>query len=129
MTTTRGLIVDIFSRYRLPLSDEKALQAQIAAMLELEKIPFVREVRLDAEGKDIVDFIAGEGACLQPLQPACAIEVKIGGSRRAIFRQIERYCAHPQVSEIVLATNVPMSLPIEIGGKRTAIAHLGRSWL
>lgn len=125
--TARKLIVGIFARYRLPLSDEKDLQTKIAEMLTLEKVPFAREVRLDDH--DIVDFMAGEGACLQPLQPACAIEVKIGGSRRAIFRQIERYCAHPQVSEIVLATNVPMSLPIEIGGKRTAIAHLGRSWL
>lgn len=125
----RQLIVDIFGRYRLPLSDEKDLQAKIAEMLALEKVPFVREVRLDGEGRDIVDFMVGPGATLQPLEAACAIEVKIGGSRRAIFRQIERYCEHPSVAEIVLATNVPMSLPFEVKGKRTAIAHLGRSWL
>jgi hypothetical protein len=127
MTSTRALIVDIFSRYRLPLSDEKDLQAKIAEMLALEKVPHVREVRLDDH--DIVDFMVGPGASLQPLEPACAIEVKIGGSRRAIYRQLERYCAHPQVTEIVLATNVPMNLPFEINGKRTAVANLGRGWL
>ncbi|WP_445222233.1 hypothetical protein ACKWRH_21495 [Bradyrhizobium sp. Pa8] len=125
--TTRKLIVDLFARYRLPLSDEKALQAAIEQVLTMELVPFAREVRLD--DKDIVDFMAGEGATLQPLAPACAIEVKIGGSRRAIYRQIERYCAHLQVAEIVLATNVPMSLPFDVNGKPTAIAHLGRSWL
>ncbi len=127
--STRQLIVDIFARYRLPLSDEKALQAAIGEVLGMEHVPFVREVRLDGEGKDIVDFMAGPGALLQPLEPACAIEVKIGGSRRAIYRQIERYCAHAQVAEIVLATNVPMSLPFEVLGKRTAVAHLSRGWL
>lgn len=127
--TTRQLIAEIFSRYRLPLSDEKALQVQIALMLEMERVPFVREVRLDADGKDVVDFMAGAGADLQPLAPCCAIEVKIGGSRRAIYRQIERYCAHPQVAEIVLATSVVMNLPHEVLGKPTAIVHLGRSWL
>lgn len=125
--STRQLIVDIFARYRLPLSDEKALQEAIGKVLEMELVPFAREVRLD-DG-DIVDFMAGPGATLQPLTAACAIEVKIGGSRRAIYRQIERYCAHGCVAEIVLATNVPMSLPFEVLGKRTAIAHLGRSWL
>jgi hypothetical protein len=127
MTTTRAMIVDIFARYRLPLSDEKDLQAKIAEMLALEKVPHVREVRLDDH--DIVDFMVGDSATLQPLEPACAIEVKIGGSRRAIYRQLERYCAHPQVAEIVLATNVPMNLPFEINGKRTAVANLGRGWL
>ena len=127
--TTRAEIVDLFARYRLPLSDEKALQASMAEVLTAHRVPFVREVRLDDDGKDIVDFMAGRGADLQPLTPCCAIEVKIGGSRRAIYRQIERYCAHPQVAEIVLATSVVMNLPREIEGKPTAIIHLGRSWL
>jgi hypothetical protein len=127
--TTRAMIVDLFARYRFPLSDEKALQAAMAEVLASYRVPHVREVRLDDEGKDIVDFMAGEGADLQPLAPCCAIEVKIGGSRRAIFRQVERYCAHPQVAEIVLATSVVMNLPREVLGKPTAIIHLGRSWL
>lgn len=125
--STRQLIVDIFNRYRLPLSDEKALQEAIGKVLQMEHVTFAREVRLDDH--DIVDFMVGPGALLQPLEQACAIEVKIGGSRRAIYRQIERYCAHACVAEIVLATNVPMSLPFEVLGKRTAIAHLSRSWL
>jgi hypothetical protein len=116
--STRQLIVDLVTRYRLPLSDEKALQAKMAEMFGIEHVAFQREVRLD--DKDIVDFMVGEG---------CAVEVKIGGSRRAIFRQVERYCQHEKVREIVLATNVPMNLPFEINGKKTAIAHLGRGWL
>lgn len=125
--TTRAMIVELMQRYRLTLSDEKLLQVQIGQMLELEKVPFAREVRLSEA--DIVDFMVGDGALLQPLGQACAIEVKIGGSRRAIFRQIERYCVHQQVAEIVLATNVPMTLPFDVHGKPTAVAHLARGWL
>jgi hypothetical protein len=55
-----------------------------------------------------------------------AIEVKIGGSRRAIYRQLERYCLHERVGGIILATNVAMTLPVDINHKPTAIAHLGR---
>jgi hypothetical protein len=75
---------------------------------------------------DIVDFLVITE--VMPLS-GVAIEVKIKGSRRAIYRQIERYCRHDAVEEIVLATNVPMSLPATIGGKSAYVANLSRGWL
>jgi hypothetical protein len=75
---------------------------------------------------DIVDFMVGD---LVPIGSGLAIEVKIKGQRREIFRQLERYCAYPNVREMVLATNVPMGLPDLICGKPVSIVHLGRGWL
>ncbi len=111
-------IISLLERSRLPLSDEKQLQADMAAVLRSNGFVFQREVRLSK--RDIVDFLSDAGL---------AIEVKIGGGCRAIYRQIERYCAHDAVRGILLATNVAMSLPPQINGKPTAIANLGRGWL
>lgn len=113
----RTQIADLLTKHRLPLSDEKILQAEMAAVFEAAGIGFRREVRL-GDG-DIVDFMVG----------GCAVEVKIKGGKRSIYRQCERYCGHPEVSELVLATNVPMSLPAEICGKPVAVALLGLGWL
>ena len=115
--TFRAQIVHLLTSHRLPLSDEKQLQAAIAAVFETAGLPFQREVRLN-EG-DIVDFMVGR----------TAVEVKIKGNRRDIFRQLERYCDGASVGDIVLATNVPMGLPPEIRGKPASIALLGRGWL
>lgn len=113
----RAHIIELLTSHRLSLSDEKDLQAEISDVFEAAALDFEREVRLGAH--DIVDFMV-EGI---------AVEVKIKGSRRAIYRQLERYCGYDAVAGIVLATNVPMALPIDICGKPTAIAHLGRGWL
>jgi hypothetical protein len=154
--TSRAQIVDLLHRHRFPLSNEKMLQVEMATAFTKAGISFRREVRLDE--KDIVDFMvdvdpcrpeagsqdkerhsltnpvgkedaAGTGNNARPQIPGIAIEVKIGGSRRAIFRQLERYCEHKSVGSIVLATNVPMTLPCEINGKPTSIANLGMGWL
>lgn len=118
-------IVDLLQRQRLPLSDEKRLQEAMADVLVADGLYIRREYTL-GEG-DIVDFLVLSDTIL-PLR-GTAIEVKIGGSRRAIYRQLERYCAHEAVEEIVLATNVPMSLPPSIDGVDAFIAQLGRGWL
>lgn len=112
-----SVIVGLLTTHRLPLSDEKLLQLSISDVFEAAALDFEREVSL-GDG-DIVDFMVGD----------LAIEVKIKGERRAIFRQLERYCRHDAVGRILLATNVPMMLPVEIMGKPTAIAALGRGWL
>lgn len=112
-----GRIIELLTTHRLPLSDEKVLQEAIRDVFEAASLDFDREVHLGP--RDIVDFMV-EGV---------AVEVKIKGARRAIYRQLERYCGYDAVAAIVLATNVPMALPIEIGGKPTAIAALGRGWL
>lgn len=111
-------IIELLTTHRLPLADERLLQQAIGDVFEVGALDFEREVRL-APG-DIIDFM---------VEGSVAVEVKIKGSRRAIYRQLERYCGHDAVASIVLATNVPMALPLEINGKPTAIAALGRGWL
>lgn len=113
----RADIIKLLTTQRFPLSDEKVLQREMAFVFTAAGIKFEREVHLGPG--DIVDFMVGD----------LAIEVKIKGARRAIFRQVERYCGYPAVAAIILATNVPMALPIDINGKPTAIAALGRGWL
>ncbi|WP_257164666.1 hypothetical protein [Bradyrhizobium sp. SRS-191] len=117
-------IVALLERAPLPLSDEKQLQADMLALLKADGLDAVREVRLDQ--RDIVDFMIFDGDFVLT---GLAIEVKIKGQRRAIYRQLERYCAHPRVNGILLATNVAMSLPAEIEGKPACVARLGRAWL
>ena len=124
MTDLVSRIVRLLERAPLPLSDEKALQAEMLALLQHDGLAVEREVRL-GEG-DIVDFLILDG---QSYRSGLAVEVKIKGQRRAIYRQIERYCTHPRVTEIVLATNVPMGLPDTIHGKPARVAQLGRAWL
>ncbi|MGJ5000554.1 hypothetical protein ACQR10_04470 [Bradyrhizobium sp. HKCCYLRH2060] len=117
-------IVTLLERAPLPLSDEKQLQAELHALLQREGFDASREIRLDAG--DIVDFMIFDGDFVLS---GLAIEVKIKGQRRAIYRQLERYCGHPRVAGIVLATNVAMALPETIKGKPARIAQLGRAWL
>ncbi|MGJ5163184.1 hypothetical protein [Bradyrhizobium sp. HKCCYLR1051] len=117
-------IVTLLERAPLPLSDEKALQAEMHALLQREGFAVSREVRLDAS--DIVDFMIFDG---DYVLSGLAIEVKIKGQRRAIYRQVERYCGHPRVAGIVLATNVAMALPERIKGVPACVAQLGRAWL
>lgn len=107
----------VLSLSRFPLNSEKDLQAAIEAHFNYLGVEYSREHNL-GDG-DIVDFMVG----------AVAVEVKIKGARRAIYRQCERYAAHDNVEAILLVTNVAMGFPPEIGGKPTAVLHLGRAWL
>lgn len=116
--SVRAHIVELLTTRRLPLADEKILQAAITDVLFADGLSFEREVRLGP--RDIVDFM---------VDGRIAIEVKIKGGRREIFRQLKRYAAHAAVGEMVLATNVPMGLPETIDGVPVSIAALGRGWL
>lgn len=117
MWTAAGIVSFLGSR-RLPLSNEKALQIAIAHELECGGIPAEREVRLNPA--DVIDFMC----C-----GSVGIEVKIKGSRREIYRQLERYAGGDQVAELILATNVPMGLPKTINGKPVSYLNLSRAWL
>lgn len=110
-------IVRFVETRRWPLSDEKRLQADMGAELSKAGIAHRREVVL-APG-DIVDFMVGD----------IAVEVKIKGARREIYRQCERYCQHETVRSLVLATNVAMGMPAFISGRPILVAHLSRGWL
>lgn len=102
---------------RLLLSDEKQLQAAMAGLFEAAALPLEREVRLSAS--DVIDFYgAGIG-----------VEVKVKGSKRAIYFQLERYTKHEQIQHLILVTNVPMGLPPEIEGKPVYLHNLALAWL
>ncbi len=129
-------IVRLLERRRWPLSSEKPLQDALAKELAFLGLDVQREVRLsrDAAAHDA-------GALLAPEAPApvtdivdlmisdVAIEVKVKGAKREIFRQVERYCAYPQVAALILATRKSMSLPAFIAGKPCYVAWLGSAWI
>ncbi|HYD58943.1 MAG TPA: hypothetical protein VEC35_01215 [Noviherbaspirillum sp.] len=111
-------VTNLIEVSKLSLTDEKQTQVQIATVLDAGGVEFEREARLS--DKDIVDFLVDGGV---------AVEVKIKGQRKAIYRQLERYSAHESVKAIVLVTSVCMHLPADIGGKPASVASLSKGWL
>jgi hypothetical protein len=112
-------IIALLKRSRFSLSDEKKLQEEIGDALTAAGVEFSREHRLNA--KDIPDFMIG-GIAVE-------IKIKAGAGKLAIYRQVERYCQHDDVKEIILVSNVPMGLPAVINGKPAHFVNLGKAWL
>lgn len=100
---------------RFPLTTETAVQAAIGETLEREGIAYLREHRFSAA--DRVDFWCAP----------VAIEVKLRGAKRGIYRQCERYCEHAEVGALILASLVPLNLGRL--SKPVAVVNLGRAWL
>lgn len=116
--TTARAIVTAIEASRIQLATEDLAHESIAWALAAVGITAEREVTLDAASR--VDFLAG---CV-------AVEVKVKGARRAIWRQACRYAAHPRVHAVVIATSV--ALPRDLGqveGKPVLTASLSRGWL
>lgn len=104
---------------KLVTFDEKQLQYQIMGILgSTPGFPFFcKEYPLAGAG--IIDFfIGGPG-----------IEVKIKGSPMGIYRQLERYAKHPEVTELILITAKSMTLPETIEGKPANFIQLSKAWL
>lgn len=116
-------IAKLVERGRIPLGSEKAAQAGLEKILIAKAVPHQRECRLNAE--DVPDFMIGDPAG----ETRIAVEMKIGGSAKDIYRQVERYAKHDGVSAVVLATNRAMTLPATIEGKPAVVASLGKGWL
>lgn len=102
---------------RFPLDNEKDTQAAIEQALIVAKIPYSREHILDKD--NIPDFFID----------GIAIEIKIKGSIRKIFKQCQRYCTFEEVKELILLTNRSMGFPETINGKPCYVINLGRAWL
>lgn len=111
-------IIKLLSDHRFDVHDEKRTQEQVEKALAFRKIAFHREYKLDE--KNIPDFLVEGGI---------AIELKIKGSKKAIYRQCERYCQFDQVKELILVTNRSMGFPQEINGKSCYVLNIGRAWL
>lgn len=107
----------VLKKVRVNLSTEKEAQASLEKALKEESIAFLREHRLSAS--DIPDFMVG----------TICIEMKIKGSAREIYRQLERYTQYESVSSIILMTNKGMNLPAMINNKPAYIIKLGTAWL
>jgi len=115
VTDALRAIVTVLRGHRFSLTNEKTTQAEIAAVLVAAGFPAEREVRLGEAG--IVDLKVGR----------IAIEVKLAGSKRTIHRQVVRYCDHPDVDALILATSVSVTLPGI--AKPTYVLSLGKAWL
>lgn len=104
---------------RFSLGDEKRLQLELSEVFTANNIIFKREVHLDANS--IVDFMVD----------GLAIEVKIRtkASPMQVYRQLERYCAFPQVKALMLMASKTMSLPATIKEKPVYILSLSRTQL
>ncbi len=114
-------LVNLISRMRLDLSDEKRTQNEIAGLLlqHLDmSLDYRREVSL-SKG-DRVDFMVG----------GTAIEVKLKGQRKMdIYRQVKRYTEHAEVDAVIVATNTSVVFPPFINGKPIYVVPLGAAWM
>jgi len=130
---------------RMPLEDEKRLQADIADRLERFGIAAEREVQLYAP-PDLADRsmrveiggvelkVTGVGVgVIDFYVPSLktGIEVKIKGNAGDVLRQLRRYAADPRLERIVLVTGKSFSVPETIGTRRVLLEtiNLARGWL
>lgn len=109
-------VIEALSGKRMRCSTERALQDDIESVLRGAGRSFERERWLGAETGRI-DFLAGR----------TGVEVKVKGGAREIHRQVLRYCGHPAVDAVVLATTKAVSLPPM--PKPVHILDLSRAWL
>jgi len=112
--------MDVFallSKARIPCSTEKEMQSAIESVLKANGIAYVRESRLSA--KDVIDFLVG----------TIGIECKIDGQALKNHRQLERYLAHPALSEVILVTAKHQGTTGSHNGKPIRIIKTGTSWL
>jgi hypothetical protein len=110
-------VYKILSSARFPLNNEKELQAAIEIRLKDNYANFNREYRFDQN--NIVDFFVN----------GIAIEVKISGNAKAIYKQCERYCQFDKVKSLILVTNRSMGFPKTLNGKACYVLNLGKAWL
>lgn len=110
-------ICKVIQGYKFTLASEEALKAEMADALIAHGVNVLKEHVLNKENR--LDFFFH----------GLAVEVKIKGQRRAIFKQCERYCSFDEVKGLLLITNKAMALPEKINGKPCFVFRLGKSWL
>lgn len=116
-TVTALQVRDALARYRMPVSVEKAMQDAVESALRNEGLVFRREV---TRGADRIDFMVG----------SVGVELKVKGAVAEVVRQLERYAAWPDVTELLLVTTRGhhLAIPAEVGGKRVTV-HMVRGVL
>lgn len=112
-------VLKILYSHRFPLAVEKETQAAIEQKLvDNGIIEYSREHKLDEQ--NIPDFF---------IDGSIAVEVKIKGNAKQIYRQCERYCQFEEVKKLILVTNRSMGFPEKINGKDCYMVNLGKAWL
>jgi len=104
-------------QFQYLLTSEKQLQNAIENSFKKNNVSYEREKNLTPFGK--VDFFIN----------GIAIEVKIKGQKKSIYRQCRDYCQHPEVEGLMLLTSVAMALPETIDNKPIIVFSLGRNHL
>lgn len=112
-------ILKVLYSHRFPLVIEKETQKAIEEKFSENEIPYSREHRLDE--KNIPDFFIDIDGI--------AIEVKVKGNAKQIYKQCERYCKFDAVKKLILVTNKSMGFPKEINGKDCYFIKIGKAWL
>jgi len=109
-------------------ANETDLQVAIGKVLHNSGWAAVREVRL-SDGKSRIDLMVGERPDavygLQVAGSAIGIEVKVDGSLASVLRQLDRYAACTEISELILVTSRAghSRIPDQIGARRIPL-HL-----
>lgn len=114
----RQAVLRLLNTQPLQLVDEKLLQNDLEAALRKAGIPFARECRMSNNG--VIDFL---------VDGHIGIECKIGGQKRAVWKQCEGYLQDERVSELIVATSKSMQFPESSTGKPIVVVHLARAWL
>lgn len=116
LITTGALAVkQALARYRMPVTPERALQDAVETALFREGFNPQREV---TRGDDRIDFLVG----------SVGVELKVKGSVGDVIRQLARYAAWPDITELLLVTTQQGHIDsrlAEIGGK-PLFFHLAR---
>lgn len=133
-------MVEHADRAARPVSVHPAMHARrIAAAISSARINLTTEA---AAHRDILDALEAAGiasateAVLAPgeridvLCGAVGVEIKVGHTRRTVWRQLERYAAHDRIRALVLATGAAWPEDLrEVGGKPLIVVNLSRGWL
>lgn len=109
-------VARVLAGYRLPVSNEAAMQVAIAAAFEESGMPHRREVTREA---DRIDFVV-EGV---------GVECKVQGSVTEVTRQLERYALWTDLTDLLLVTTVGkhLDVPRLMNGK-TVRVHIVRGF-
>ncbi len=122
-------LIKLIKKYKFSLEDEVLLKQQMEKVFVEHNMHFISEYILDKKNR--LDFWIYLGPLVKgkPLsEKAYAIEVKIKGNAKQIFKLCERYCQFP-IAGLVLITNKAMGFPKEINGKPCYVINLGMGWL
>lgn len=110
-------VLRVLSGARMDLSSEVLLKRDMADIFKRHGFKFQAEYVLDKANRP--DFY----------YDGVAIEVKIKGAAKSIYKQCERYCQFETVRALILVTNKAMGFPKEISGKPCYVVNVGRGWL